>query len=242
MSKEYDDITAFHYAAYRPPLHKLILEECLEKKKQFSLGLDVGCGTGYSCIALSDFCEQIIGIEPSEEMFQKAMPHPKVNYENSDLFQIGFPEKHFDIITFAGSLFYAKSQALLDETIKVSKDDAKIVVYDFEILLNVIFKRIKIDLPKETTIEYDHQINFDDLSSENLRQEKAFKKTISLNIPVANVAHLLLSAKDNYNLIAAHFEEKELHKKVSEELLKVFESDLALINADIYASVYQVKK
>ena len=55
-SEHYDSFTAMHYAAYRPPLHEVILDKTIEGK--FDLGLDVGCGTGTSSIALASFLQQ----------------------------------------------------------------------------------------------------------------------------------------------------------------------------------------
>ena len=67
---EYDKITAFHYASYRPPLHSKILKRCLVDRF-YDSGLDIGCGTGQSSIALSDFCNRVVGIDSSSEMISK---------------------------------------------------------------------------------------------------------------------------------------------------------------------------
>lgn len=115
---DYNAITARHYAAYRPPLHSLILGRCLEDENKFTLGLDIGCGTGQSSIALYEFCERVIGIEPSTEMLSGALTHPHVDYVFFDQERIDFPDNSFDVVTLAGSLFYAKSQILLDEILR----------------------------------------------------------------------------------------------------------------------------
>ena len=62
MIKEYDNITALHYAAYRPSLHAKILKARFDYSKKFELGLDVGCGTGQSSIALANYCKSVIGM------------------------------------------------------------------------------------------------------------------------------------------------------------------------------------
>jgi len=80
MSDEYDRITAEHYAAYRPPLHQLILSKCLNENQNFASGLDVGCGTGFSTIALSSFCKKVIGIDPATEMLVRAIDADNVSY------------------------------------------------------------------------------------------------------------------------------------------------------------------
>jgi len=48
MAERYDDTSAGHDAAYRPPLHRLILECLIREEESFRVGLDIGCGTGCS--------------------------------------------------------------------------------------------------------------------------------------------------------------------------------------------------
>ena len=120
MQNDYDHITAYHYSAYRSALHLPILERCL-KGESFNRGLDVGCGTGQSSVALANFCNKIIGLEPSYEMLEKTIFHPKVNYLYLENEKLPFHENSFDIITFAGSWYYTQSQMLLKEVIRIAK-------------------------------------------------------------------------------------------------------------------------
>ena len=76
---EYNFDTAFHYKAYRPPLHTIILDNCIGNLL-FEKALDVGCGLGHSSIALTNFCDKVIGYDPSEPMIQQAKKHERVNY------------------------------------------------------------------------------------------------------------------------------------------------------------------
>jgi hypothetical protein len=46
FTKQYDSAVAAHYAAFRPPLHRPILERLIRPGETFSVGLDVGCGSG----------------------------------------------------------------------------------------------------------------------------------------------------------------------------------------------------
>ncbi|MEM7384609.1 MAG: class I SAM-dependent methyltransferase, partial [Verrucomicrobiota bacterium] len=113
MTEEYHDAVARHYAAYRPPLHRLILQRQLEGRDRFRSGLDLGCGTGYSAVALTEFCDEVVGLDISRSMLDSASPHPQITYvegRGDDLQR--FPDGTFDIITFAGSLFYTRSEAL----------------------------------------------------------------------------------------------------------------------------------
>ncbi len=70
MTEEYNQAVAEHYAAFRPPLHQLILKKLLNPGERLQSGLDIGSGTGYSAIALSGYCDHVIGLDPSESMIE----------------------------------------------------------------------------------------------------------------------------------------------------------------------------
>ena len=118
MTSEYDSITAYHYAEYRPALHEVILSECLTGQS-FGLGLDIGCGTGNSSIALAAYCHKVVAIDSSPAMLEAAKAHAQISYQ---LFgQIEQVKGQFDIVTFAGSLPYLKSQSLVDQLNRLLK-------------------------------------------------------------------------------------------------------------------------
>lgn len=242
MPSEYNQITAFHYSAYRPSLHLPILKECLKKEFKCELGLDIGCGTGQSSIALFHFCKKVIGIEPSQEMLQQAIKHPKVEYRHYNGKNIKFPSDYFDLLTFAGSLYYAKSQEMLDEVVRVGKNTSKIIVYDFEILLDSFLKKLNIDLSLRPASSYNHQANFDGLNQEGVKIEKEFQKTLSLEIAMPNIAHLLLSSKDNYNLLLESFGAERLHHAITQQLNAIFEAKETKVGVKTYSTVYRIIK
>lgn len=242
MSKEYDKITASHYAAYRPSLHTTILKVLFESSERFELGLDVGCGTGYSSIALANYCTNVVGVDPSKEMLDKSFQHPIITYQLIDSNTLNFDSEIFDIITFAGSLYYAKSQAILDETVRVANKNCRIIIYDFEIFLEPIFVQLglKSDLPQ--SIDYDHQANFSGLNEQYITLDNELKKSVLLDIKITDLAHLLLSSKDNYSRLAEAFGSTNLFEKTTKQLQLVFKSETTTLKAMTYLTSYQVSK
>ena len=105
---EYDSQIAFHYQAYRPPLHEKILFEALGHQG-FGWGLDIGSGTGRSAVALKKYCEFVLGIEPSSAMLQKCSESQNIEYRLGGCEDIPEDKVQFDIVTLAGSLYYCKS-------------------------------------------------------------------------------------------------------------------------------------
>jgi len=242
MSKEYDQITAFHYAAYRPSLHSKILNDYFGENEKHSKGLDIGCGTGHSSIALATYCERVIGIDPSKEMLHKVISHPSVEYALYNHKGLDFPNDQFSIITFAGSLYYAKSQKLLNEIVRVGNSTAKILVYDFEIFLEKILAELEIDSDSIENSEYDHQANFSGLNQKKIKREKQLSKSYTVNISIPNLTHILLSSKDNYSILAKLYRDDDLFTKVVQKLVSVLKTEKIVVDAMTYLTVYTLVK
>lgn len=241
MSKEYDQLTASHYAAYRPPLHAIILEDVLDKGETYKSGLDVGCGTGHSAIALSAFCQEVTGIEPSKDMLSRAISHSGVHYQYFDGQHIHFTDQAFDLITFAGSLVYAKSQLLLDETIRVGKKGGQIIVYDFEILLDPIVRKLGIDPGERTESSYNHEEDFSGLRQAGLDMKHKQAKNVFCELNAREMGHLLLSAKDNYKLISDQLGRDALFERLISELELLADAKKIQIEACTYSTVYAIQ-
>ncbi|WP_425237889.1 class I SAM-dependent methyltransferase [Ulvibacterium sp.] len=242
MASEYDQITAFHYASFRPSLHLPILKECLEGGIQHPSGLDVGCGTGQSSIALTHFCKKVKGVEPSKEMLGKSIQHPRITYSYYNGQYFDYRDSLFDLITFAGSLYYGKSQQLLDEVIRVGKKNSRIIIYDFELSLDMVLQRLNLEPSLGQDSNYDHEVHFNGLNQEHIALEKEFKGNLQLEISISNVSHLLLSSKDNYNLLLESFEKNDLYQTVLQELRSRMNSENMVVDAKTYSTVYRIKK
>ena len=241
MDKEYDHITSYHYSQYRPPLHELILEKCIGADKRFNKGLDIGCGTGKSSVALSKYCHQVIGIDPSSQMLQNAITHFNVEYQPYDGVNLNFENQSFDVITFAGSLFYAKSQQLIDEFRRVCKNNAWIIVYDFEIHLNEILEKLtqKIEVKSEE-LPYNHSEDFSGLNTQGITLQFSQKEDIFLPITFEELTHLLLSSKKIYNQLSNVFDSENLEKKINDSLFHILDNNK--ITSSIYYSVFEFNK
>ena len=77
----YSEEIASHCKVYRPELHSVLLKKCL-LVDSFQRSLNVGCGVGHSSIALTSYCKEVIELETSAFMLQKAHKHSEVYYES----------------------------------------------------------------------------------------------------------------------------------------------------------------
>lgn len=242
MNNEYDSITALHYASYRPALHTQLLKSYLHSDEKFEIGLDVGCGTGQSAISLSSFCLKVVGVDPSQEMINKSIIKTKISFQLMQPNKLDFSNDTFEVVTLAGSLFYAKSQALLNETIRVSKSNSKIIVYDFEVLMSDAFKLLEIDDNDLSNSDYDHTTNFSGLDEHCLAQIEQFKQMVQFEISISDLAHLLLSSKEDYTRVVTKFKSDDLYGAVLQHLKKRIKLSTMQLKANTYLTAYTVTK
>lgn len=239
MTDEYDEITAYHYRAYRPALHYEILNRCLGKEK-FTRGLDVGSGTGHSSLALARFCNQVIAIEPSPAMRKMALVHPKVEYQNYPKNRFDFNDATFDIITLAGSLVYAKSQHLLNELMRIGTSATIIVIYDFELDLEEVLDELKIKISESSF--YNHQEDFTGLENHKLAKSESGVDKMEVTMTVSDLAHIILSVKTFYLPLVESHGAKNLFGKLVKLLKKISHNGIFDIKAKTYHTLYRVVK
>lgn len=233
--KDYDKITAFHYKAYRPPLHTLILKKYL-LDATFKKGLDIGCGTGKSTTALKQICETAIGVDPNFAMLNNAILSEGITYKHFDGKHLNLAPSTFDIITLAGSWWYGKSQTLLNEICLVSTLDATIVLYDFEVLLAPVYQVLQLEFSSIQS-SYDHFIDFSDFNSKGFELIDKTSEKIGLKVSSKELAHLLFSEKKTLSLL----EEKYGYSNTFETVNSVLENNYGKYKIEVPTKIYYTK-
>lgn len=222
--KTYTKNEADHYQSYRPPLHQKLLEHCLQSRR-FETALDVGCGVGSSTLALTSFCKQVTGYDPSVEMIQKASEHPAIKYY-SDLNRLG---NRYDLIVFFGSLFYVNAKQLAFFTQKQRQNDV-LLCCDFKINYSPVLKALGVSVGPS---EYDHAKNlssYGDTAYHLLRSERQETRfTCDRN----EIAHLLLSEDAIEQALANKAD------TIDQELSSVFEDPRLSLEATLFYSIYE---
>ncbi|MUK91917.1 methyltransferase domain-containing protein [Aliivibrio fischeri] len=235
MSEEYNRVISKHYAAYRPPLHKMILARMLTPDTSFLSGLDIGCGTGISTIALSQYCRKTYGVDPSEAMINQTISNDLIEYNVSYGDNLKLPTDSIDIVTFAGSLSYAKSNELVAELLRVCIPTAQIIAYDFEVQLTECLQSLGLEINRVKST-YDHAINFSDYDEFNEITVKS--ETLVLNVDSEQLAHILLSSSKRYDVIVKHFNSIEPFTLLV-NLLDTLGSNHS-IKVDVYYSMHGI--
>jgi SAM-dependent methyltransferase len=236
MTHIYDRLTATHYAAYRPPLHPGILRQYLPER-QFATGLDIGCGTGHSSVALAAFCQRVIALDPSVDMLSKAIVHPKIEYIQSQGDCTGQKDESVEIITFAGSLYYCKTQPVADEVSRVLKENGTVLIYDFNLLTGEIFDFLNLTQERENT--YQHAVDFSGLNHASLTLIRKEKDTATMPVYPGELVHVILSEKDIYRRVQEQFQVSDPVPELIYRLRKLNNGQPWLMTADIFITRYE---
>jgi SAM-dependent methyltransferase len=230
---EYDKITASHYAAYRPLLHGPILKQLLGSGHHYSVGLDVGCGTGRSAIALSDHCRHVFAIDPSPAMLAVAREHPSVEFlqQKKAALSEQVPGQRFELLSFAGSLFYQDEADVVISFSDILEDGATVLVYDYDVDLQPLLSNMDFS---PTTGSYDHQRNFDAYTGKRLRLVKSIEEVLNFEITGLEAAHLLCSVSEWREELLRY----KAFGELVDELTRQFEGVALKLSARCYGKLY----
>jgi SAM-dependent methyltransferase len=234
--ERYDAAAARHYAAYRPPLHAMLLDRALPRGSQWDVGLDVGCGTGRSTTALAAHCQRVIGVDASPSMLDAALTDPRARYVRGTERELAeLPEAPYDVVTFAGSLPYMKTERLRRALHGASRADTTIVVYDFVLRLDALMQSLALPVAPMVS-DYDYTVNLDDWA-EYVGEAKG-AECLALTLTAEQVAHLVLSDSHRHDALRSRAAGDDPFVGLRREL-QARRSEWTL-EADIYFARYRV--
>lgn len=123
---------AQRYAEGRPYLHPIIIQRIRATTglKTFESVLDVGCGTGQSTRAISEFAERVVGIDVSAEMLSQAAQAERIEYVQAPAEDIPFGDCSFSLITVGLAFHWFDQDRFLREARRVLKDSGRLVIYN----------------------------------------------------------------------------------------------------------------
>jgi ubiquinone/menaquinone biosynthesis C-methylase UbiE len=211
----YESMTAQHYAAYRPPLHKTILEKVFPLPANRPRGLDIGCGTGLSCQALTRYCSHVIGIDPSLAMLAEAAIQPEISYLNADGQRIPLAGNSIDVVTMAGSINYLDRELLIAELTRVCRSGAEIAIYDFEIDLSRFESRFAVDTSSDSG-SYNHRLNLSGYSE--VEEMSVVSAEVMFHPEAGEIAHLLLADDRWYASLQEKFYPQDVFESLKQEI------------------------
>jgi ubiquinone/menaquinone biosynthesis C-methylase UbiE len=120
------------YDRYRPQPPKIVTEIILKYLgKRPSVVVDLGCGTGLSTYIWEDLADKVIGIEPNQDMREKAREKGekiifKPGYSNSTQLD----SDSVDVVTCSQSFHWMEPESALKEVGRILKEGGIFAVYD----------------------------------------------------------------------------------------------------------------
>jgi SAM-dependent methyltransferase len=128
---------AARYDAYRPrppaALVDLLLQ--LAGSERPALVVDLGCGTGLSTTPWAERAQEVVGIEPLDEMRQVADSRHRpsnVRYQAGVAQTTGLPAGAADIVTCAQSLHHMEPEGTLTEVERILRPGGVFAAYDYD--------------------------------------------------------------------------------------------------------------
>jgi ubiquinone/menaquinone biosynthesis C-methylase UbiE len=123
------------YDAWRPSPPIEIVEKLIQLAKvdRPRLVVDIGCGTGISTRIWADRAERVIGVEPSDDMLDKArktVTHPKVAFIKGFSHRIELNDDSTDIVTCAQSLHWMEPEGTFREAARILRPGGVFAAYD----------------------------------------------------------------------------------------------------------------
>lgn len=95
--------------------------------------VDLGCGSGQATVALAEWFDEVVGIEPSAEQAARATPHPRVSYLLAPAEATGLPEASADLVVAAQAFHWFDPERLHPELARISRPGAVFAAFTYDL-------------------------------------------------------------------------------------------------------------
>ena len=168
-------------------------------------------------------------------MLARAAKDDRVTYFAARVERLPIQKNSVDLVTFAGSLFYADRDATGVEIRRVCSRNAEVIVYDFEILLDDVLQQCGID-PQAAGSTYDHTVNFS--GDPGFREVVVKNERLSVEMSASQLTHILLSDSNRLDQFVNRYRSTDPSESLERDLRSG--TDRVSVEADIYYSRYRV--
>lgn len=149
-------------------------------------------------------------------MLDEATSHTKVSYVNGGGDDLSvLPKAQFDLISFAGSLFYAKTDQLKLELLRTMKPGGLVLVYDFKVLLEDLLTGLNVSCAS-TTSDYNYTENLCDWPE--FETEVAETDQVKLKLSIPEISHILLADSDRSASFQEFFREANPFDRLTKQI------------------------
>ena len=209
----YDEFLSRLYASYRPALHEVALELMLGGRS-YARGLDVGCGTGRSSLALRANCTEVIGLDNSWQMLRRATPAAGVHYVFTNGMHWPVTTGSVDVVTFAGSLPYLDQDQTLAEVERVTRPGSRVLVYDYTFATLKILRKLGFRLATGRQPPFAVAGTFGEPTDPPLRLLHSRVTEVVIQVPVRDLPWVLLAEDFCRDLLTNRYGRDRCYERV----------------------------
>ncbi len=176
-------------------------------------------------------------------MLMRAVLSPNVTYQLQQGAKLAFPDRWFDVVTLAGSWSYCRSQAMLNEIVRVCRPGALVVLYDFDTQVDtVVPDLLGIPVSPARPQDYNHELNLSGLLFDPLRERSCRQSHLHIQVTFLQLGFLLLANAHFSSALVNRFGTEDLPECIAEEVeARLGERyDQLALPTKIYTTVYQM--
>ncbi len=119
------------YVKYRPYYPTELYAYLSSLTDQHALAWDCGTGNGQAAMGLTDFYNQIIATDPSEQQIKNAFPHDKIKYRIEKAENNSIKSSTIDLVTIANALHWLDFEAFYEEVRRALKPNGIIAAWAY---------------------------------------------------------------------------------------------------------------
>lgn len=145
--KNYFEAGGEGYARFRPRYPEALIRLLASIAPCRSLALDIGCGSGQLTIALAEYFDEVIGVDPSDAQLSNAPQHARVSYRRAGAEALGDFDRPACLITAAQAAHWFELPLFYEEVRRVAAKNAYLALITYglpeldDARLNARFRR-----------------------------------------------------------------------------------------------------
>lgn len=131
---EHSKLYSKYRPTYPPELYDNIIAYCKETHSELKCALDVGCGSGQSCVPLKAHFKKVIGIDVSQSQIDQAnaLKIEGITYKVGSGEDISFlGNNSVDLVTVAQALHWIDTEKFYAEVSRILTPGGALVVYGY---------------------------------------------------------------------------------------------------------------
>lgn len=122
------------YSKYRPTYPPQLFKYLYECCNDHSQAWDCGTGNGQAAISLTEYFDNVLATDASEEQIKQATPHPKISYRVGPSENVSLADKSTDLVTVAAAVHWFNFDKFYTEVKRVLKPDGIIAVWGYHLI------------------------------------------------------------------------------------------------------------